>query len=111
MFYLQLNVTKDQRTLHMQIDSYPIATAPIMRKVPVIAPMYVGGLPLFYEAQEPLVSESFKGCLRQMELNNNMVDVANSKSIMGVRPCFADNEPGVHFDGYGYAVYSKLKVI
>ena len=89
------------------MDSDPPTKAAITRKVPVIAPMYVGGLPLFYDAQEGLVSESFKGCLRGLELNKNLVDVANSKSIMGVRPCFATNEPGVHFDGYGYAVYGK----
>ena len=46
--------------------------------------------------------------MRQFELNNKSVDLANSKAIMGVRQCFSEFEPGVHFDGYGYAIYGKM---
>ena len=103
-------MTKDQRTIRVQVDMDPVTSAPITRKVLITAPMYVGGLPFFYEPTVGLVSESFKGCLRQFELNNNLVDLANSKAIMGVRPCFSRSEPGVHFDGYGYAVFGKCCV-
>jgi hypothetical protein len=103
----QLNITKEQREISIRVDDDPPTLASITRKLPVNAPMYVGGVPMFYDAQEGLVRESFKGCMRGLELNGNLVDVANSKSIMGVRPCFAINERGVHFDGYGYAVFGK----
>ena len=53
------------------------------------------------------VTESFKGCVREFHLNDKFVDVANSKAIMGVRQCFSKFEPGVHFDGYGYAIFCK----
>lgn len=46
--------------------------------------------------------------MRKFHLNDRDIDLANAKSIMGVRPCFTDVEPGVHLDGYGYAVYGKL---
>ena len=119
------------------MDDLPATVGRITRKVDVIAPLYVGGLPAVYTIREGVVcvlhcrqksyqklsysckcyslffsvlqiGESFKGCMRQFELNNKSIDLANSKAIMGVRQCFSDFEPGVHFDGYGYAIYGKL---
>lgn len=54
------------------------------------------------------ISESFKGCMRSFYLNSKTVDLVNSKAVMGVRQCFSRFEPGVHFDGYGYAVFGKI---
>ena len=53
------------------------------------------------------IAESFKGCMRGFYLNGKYVDIINSKAIMGVRPCFSMVEEGVHFDGFGYAIYCK----
>lgn len=55
------------------------------------------------------MAESFKGCMRKFTLNSKHVDLANSKAIMGVRQCFSDFEPGVHFDGYGYGIYGGFR--
>lgn len=45
--------------------------------------------------------------MRKFNLNGNDVDLANSKRVMGVRPCFKKVERGVHFDGYSYATYGN----
>jgi len=50
------------------------------------------------------MTESFKGCIQDFFLNGKPVDVINSRKVMGVRPCFSNIEPGVHFD-YGFAIY------
>ena len=55
------------------------------------------------------ITESFKGCMQNFTLNGNAIDLANSKRVMGVRPCFNNVERGVHFDGYGYATYGEPK--
>ena len=44
--------------------------------------------------------------MQNFMLNGNDVDLANSKAIMGVRQCYSHVEPGVHFDGFGYAIES-----
>lgn len=53
------------------------------------------------------MTESFKGCIQDFYLNGKAVDVINSLKIMGVRQCFLQTEPGVHFDSYGFAVYGR----
>lgn len=62
---------------------------------------------IIYNLQE---GESFKGCMRRFLLSGKEVDLANSKAIMGVRQCFSLVEPGIHFDGYGFATYGKCYV-
>ena len=49
--------------------------------------------------------------MRQFNLNGNPIDLANSKRVMGVRPCFRKVERGVHFDGYSYATYGNYLFI
>ena len=51
------------------------------------------------------MTESFKGCIQDFFLNGKPVDVINSLKVMGVRHCFLNTEPGVHFDSFGFAVY------
>ena len=45
--------------------------------------------------------------MRNFTLNEERVDLANNKAIMGVGPCFRVVEPGVYFPGMGYAIYSE----
>ena len=49
--------------------------------------------------------------MRHFNLNGNAIDLANSKRVMGVRPCFRDVERGVHFDGYSYATYGNYFIM
>jgi len=53
------------------------------------------------------MKESFKGCVKDFDLNGHPVDILNSKAIMGVKQCYSKSERGVHFDGYGYAVFGE----
>ena len=48
--------------------------------------------------------------MRNFTLNEERVDLANNKAIMGVGPCFRVVEPGVYFPGMGYAIYSEYTI-
>ena len=53
------------------------------------------------------MTESYKGCMSDMKMNDEIYDIMNSKAIMGVRPCFSEVEPGAHFSGFGYVFYGN----
>ena len=54
-FPLQLKVTKDRKLITVQLDTSGTQEAEIRRKVDVIAPIYVGGLPHVFQPREGLV--------------------------------------------------------
>ena len=51
------------------------------------------------------MSESFKGCMRRFELNEEAIDLSGARSIMGVNRCYENVERGAFFNGYAYAQY------
>lgn len=53
------------------------------------------------------MTESFKGCMRNMVMNSSPYDILNNKAIMGVMPCYQEVERGAHFNGVGYVLYGE----
>ena len=49
-------VKKDRKSITLQVDDLPATVGRITRKVDVIAPLYVGGLPAVYSIREGVVS-------------------------------------------------------
>ena len=48
--------------------------------------------------------------MRNFYLNDQHVDLFNSKSVMGVSLCYTTVERGVHFDGLSLAIYGMSLV-
>ena len=86
-----------------------IATEQLTRGLRLDATLHLAGLPDSVALQEGLVSESFKGCLRNIRLNAVQVDLlSSSNSVTGIGRCFDDVERGAYFDGDAYAVFSEI---
>ena len=91
----------------LRVDSTTEPRTRITRKLDVIAPVYVGGLPAVYEPTDNVTRESFKGCLREFHLNDEYHNLLNSKSMMGIRQCYQTVESAVYFKLGAHAVYGK----
>ena len=52
----QVVVTKDDRMVSMRVDTRPTVVDKLTRRVNVIAPVYVGGLPPHFETESGVVS-------------------------------------------------------
>ncbi|CAH1775237.1 unnamed protein product [Owenia fusiformis] len=103
----QLVMKKNRTIVTLKVDNGAEKQDKIARKIDVQAPMYVGGLPEIYELRSGLEPESFKGCMRKFVLNDEKIDLANSKSIMGIGSCYETTEKGVYFNGDAYAIYRE----
>ena len=53
---LQITVRKDEQRISLQVDTLPVTTGRITRRVDVSAPLYVGGLPQGFRATAGIVS-------------------------------------------------------
>ena len=54
------------------------------------------------------VLHSLRGCVRNLKLDGNEIDLPDLKEISGVEMCYATVEPGVGFNGLSSGVYGKL---
>lgn len=52
------------------------------------------------------MKESFKGCIRNFNVDGNNVDLASGEAH-GIGQCFTNIEPGAFFQGDAYAVYDE----
>ncbi|XP_055381870.1 laminin subunit alpha-1 [Condylostylus longicornis] len=82
----------------------------IPKKISAVNTIFVGGLPekpVGLPSELLVKIEGFKGCIRNLEINNNTQDLTKDKKHMNVGKCFRNVEKGSHFIGNAYAVYKK----
>ena len=79
IFLLQLRLTKNRKSITLKVDDDPGINGRITRRVDVIAPLYVGGIPKVYKLRDDLVSDSVLQGIQQKPLNLNV-------SIYGYTP-------------------------
>ena len=89
------------------MDYIALPSTRITKKLDVIAPVYVGGLPKAYTVGSNVEAESYKGCMREFSLNGIYQDLLNSKALMGIRQCYQEVEHGVYFSYGAHAVYGE----
>ena len=89
------------------MDYNALPSTRITKKLDVIAPVYVGGLPRAYRVGPNVESESYKGCMREFRLNGVYEDLLNSKALMGIRQCYEQVEHGVYFSYGAHAIYGE----
>ncbi|KAM6964872.1 laminin subunit alpha-2 [Aplochiton taeniatus] len=69
----------------------------------VVGMLYVGGLPLNYTTKRiGPVLHSINGCLRNLNMLGNVLDMATPTSSHMVGSCFVSTETGTYFHGTGY---------
>ena len=54
-----MSVKKDEQSISLQVDTLPVTTGRITRRVDVSAPLYVGGVPQAFRASAGIVCNSF----------------------------------------------------
>ena len=57
-FFYQILIKKDRRKIVLQVDNGDTTEGRITRRVDVIAPLYVGGLPSIFRPRDGIVSRS-----------------------------------------------------
>nr|XP_042897336.1 laminin subunit alpha-1 isoform X3 [Parasteatoda tepidariorum] len=77
----------------------------VRRRLALRSPLYVGGVPEDMEPIPKVVMESFRGCIRNFNLNGYYLDIASSE-LHNVGHCFSTIEPGASFSGDAYAIYA-----
>ncbi|XP_064486467.1 laminin subunit alpha lam-3-like [Ornithodoros turicata] len=100
-------VRKEDSYMKVQVDKNPDVDMPGQRKVPFSSSLYVGGIPQRLPIPGGLVvKESFKGCIRNLNLNERPIDLASGESHT-IGQCFSSIEKGAFFQGDAYAVYAN----
>ena len=61
---------------------------------------------LFCESNDKMitvlqVSESFKGCMLELKLNDELTDIVNAAGVQGLQNCYKTVERGAYFPGFG----------
>lgn len=57
--------------------------------------------------------ETFKGCVRNLKVNNELRDLTSNKTndvLHNTGECFPNIESGSYFSGDAFAIYSKYKI-
>ncbi|KAL1455820.1 hypothetical protein MTO96_043598, partial [Rhipicephalus appendiculatus] len=101
-----VDLSKEGSRLILSVDDKAALKLQVHRRMPFRGPLYVGGIASGLSVPEDLVKESFKGCIRNFNVNSRSVDLASGKS-QGVGQCFANIELGAFFQGDAYAVYDE----
>ena len=53
--------------------------------------------------------QSLEGCIREITINENALDLTRPQVSSLVTPCYMSTEPGAYFHGAGYALLGKEK--
>ncbi|KAL3223356.1 hypothetical protein MRX96_027607 [Rhipicephalus microplus] len=101
-----VGLSKEGSRLILSVDDKAALKLQVHRRMPFRGPLYVGGIASGLSVPEDLVKESFKGCIRNFNVNSRSVDLASGKS-QGVGQCFTNIELGAFFQGDAYAVYDE----
>ncbi|XP_075525225.1 wing blister isoform X1 [Dermacentor variabilis] len=101
-----VGLSKEGSRLTLSVDDKAALMLQVHKRMHFRSPLYVGGIASSLSVPEDLVKESFKGCIRNFNVNNRYVDLASGESN-GVGQCFANIEPGAFFQGDAYAVYDE----
>ncbi|XP_029841229.2 laminin subunit alpha-1 [Ixodes scapularis] len=101
-----VHLSKEGSRLSLEVDDKPALKLQVHKRLPFRGPLHVGGIAKGVSVPEELKRESFKGCIRNFNLNGQMVDLAKGES-RGIGVCFATIEPGALFEGDAYAVYGE----
>ncbi|KAM7282581.1 laminin subunit alpha-1 [Ixodes scapularis] len=101
-----VHLSKEGSRISLEVDDKPALKLQVHKRLPFRGPLHVGGIAKGVSVPEELKRESFKGCIRNFNLNGQMVDLAKGES-RGIGVCFATIEPGALFEGDAYAVYGE----
>ncbi|CAN7938715.1 unnamed protein product, partial [Ixodes hexagonus] len=101
-----VQLSKEGSRLSLEVDEKPALRLQVHKRLPFRGPLHVGGIAEGVPVPEGLTRESFKGCIRNFNLNGQMVDLAKGES-RGIGLCFATIEPGAFLQGDAYAVYDE----
>lgn len=107
----RVSIVKDKRKMILILDNQAPLRAKAPNKLQLDGQIFVGGLPENVLDVGFLieVTEGFKGCVRNMHINGQYVDLASNNNVIhGVHQCFAQVEQGSYFPGDAFAIYSKL---
>ncbi|XP_076462895.1 laminin subunit alpha-2-like isoform X2 [Babylonia areolata] len=98
-------VIKDQTQLRMFVDGRQEGSDSIESRLEVDLPFYIGGLSGDEELKVNVVDHSLRGCVRNLNLGGNPVDITDTDIIKGVEYCYVDVQRGVGFTGGSWGVY------
>lgn len=91
-------------------DQRTSAQMKIPKKIGASNTMFIGGLPengIQLPTELLMRLETFKGCIREMTINNSIQDLARPGKHLNVGQCFPKVEKGSFFPGDAYAIYSE----
>ncbi|XP_055956666.1 laminin subunit alpha-2 isoform X2 [Patella vulgata] len=101
-------ITKDKRDLAFIVDGVETRQGRIRAKLDIDAPIYIGGLPDDFEhSNTEVVRNSLRGCMKNLIINKDQIDLADTKIISGVGQCYRDVEKGAYFTGTSWGAYSN----
>lgn len=104
-----VTLSKVAKTLSLGVDRYKIVeSTKVRRKLSLKSPIYIGGIPEglneITENNLNIMRESFKGCLKNVHINQQNVDLS-SGLMHNISECFTRIEKGAYFAGDGFAVF------
>ncbi|XP_068083310.1 laminin subunit alpha-1 [Anabrus simplex] len=106
-----VSLQKEDHTLTLAVDSKPVGSIKVPKKLNFGNILYMGGLPKSgYPLPDKVVQsvEAFKGCVRQLQVNNQMEDLVGPRRFLhNVGQCFPQVERGSYFSGDAYAIYEN----
>lgn len=98
-------ITKDLRRLRMFVDGVSVGVGTIDETLDFELPLFIGGLSTNEPTKINMVMHSLRGCVRNLHLNGQPVDITDTDLISGVEHCYASVEPGVGFTKDSFGVY------
>ncbi len=110
-----VTIAKEAKSFWLRVDNNNIVeTTKVRRKIALRSPVYIGGVPEgfngFNDNDNKLIRESFKGCLKNFNINNQYVDLAGGL-MHNVSECYTRIEKGAYFAGDGFAVFGNIKYV
>ncbi|KAG1688578.1 Laminin subunit alpha-2 [Nymphon striatum] len=103
-----IKLVKSAQKLELSVDPDGEVMKTRVRKRLYLQPtFYVASFPeYFIQETKSVVTETFKGCIRNFKLNDKFLDLASGK-VTNVGQCFSKIEAGSYFGGDAYAIFSK----
>ncbi|ESP05355.1 hypothetical protein LOTGIDRAFT_227981 [Lottia gigantea] len=103
-----VRITKERKDLMYIIDNRETKRTRIRAKLDIDAPIYIGGLPNNFDLKtDQVVRNSIRGCVKNVYINKDLIDLSDTKIISGVGQCYKDVERGAYFSRSSWGAYRK----
>ncbi|XP_071807655.1 laminin subunit alpha-2-like isoform X1 [Asterias amurensis] len=103
-----IKVLKNRRTISLTLDTFESQRERFSKRINAVkfdSPLYVGGAPSSLpKTINGMEMQSLEGCIREITINENTLDLTRPQVSSMVTPCYMSTEPGAYFHGDGYAL-------